>query len=92
VAGNCRWKKPQGPATSFVVACALAPVAGALGYKLPAQRPLLQALGFFRQPLSHRHSFGATWPVLSSRKDGGLRTREEASIQLRMWLLGLVFG
>ena len=27
---------PQGPATSFVVACAFAPVAGALGYKLPA--------------------------------------------------------
>ena len=25
---------PQGPATSFVVACAFAPVAGALGYKL----------------------------------------------------------
>jgi hypothetical protein len=26
-------EKPQGPATSFVVACAFAPVAGALGYK-----------------------------------------------------------
>ena len=33
-----RRKKPQGPATSFVVACALAAVAGALGYKLPAQK------------------------------------------------------
>ena len=29
-------QKPQGPATSFVVACAFAPVAGALGYKGPA--------------------------------------------------------
>ncbi len=28
-----RKKNPQGPATSFVVACAFAPVAGALGYK-----------------------------------------------------------
>jgi len=27
---------PQGPATSFAVACVFAPVAGALGYKLPA--------------------------------------------------------
>src|SRR4029077_3059880 len=26
-------ENPQGPATSFVVACALAPVGGALGYK-----------------------------------------------------------
>ena len=28
-----RKKNPQGPATSFVVACAFAPVAGVLGYK-----------------------------------------------------------
>ena len=28
-----RKKNPQGPATSFVVACAFATVAGALGYK-----------------------------------------------------------
>ena len=27
-------EKPQGPATSFVLACAFAPVAGALGYKI----------------------------------------------------------
>ena len=40
-----RRKEPQGPATSFVVACALVAVAGALGYKLPAQRPLLRGPG-----------------------------------------------
>jgi len=28
-------KRPQGPATSFVLTCAFAPVAGALGYKDP---------------------------------------------------------
>jgi hypothetical protein len=28
-------KKPQGPATSLVVACAFAPAADALGYKEP---------------------------------------------------------
>jgi hypothetical protein len=30
-------QKPQGPANSFVVACAFAPVAGALCYKAPAR-------------------------------------------------------
>ena len=32
-------KKPQGPATSFVPACAFAPVAGALGYKSARPHP-----------------------------------------------------
>jgi hypothetical protein len=42
-------EKPQGPATFFVVACACAPVAGALGYKGPPPRGSLRGSNSFQK-------------------------------------------